>query len=105
MNYRGTGILPVWIRNEMKTVETGIKFAGYLVQQQRSMERLRRDEARAIPETFDYTTVSGLSREMVEKLGRVRPSTLGQASRLPGVTPAALSLIQCFLEIQARQTA
>jgi tRNA uridine 5-carboxymethylaminomethyl modification enzyme len=96
--------LPAWVRNEMKTVETGIKFAGYLAQQQRSMERLRRDEARAIPETFDYTTVSGLSREMVEKLGRVRPSTIGQASRLPGVTPAALSLIQCFLEIQSRRT-
>jgi tRNA uridine 5-carboxymethylaminomethyl modification enzyme len=105
VNYRATGSLPVWVRNEMKTVETGIKFAGYLAQQQRSMERLRRDEARAIPETFDYTTVSGLSREMVEKLGRVRPSTLGQASRLPGVTPAALSLIQCFLEIQGRRTA
>lgn len=95
--------LPVWVRNEMKTVETGIKFAGYLAQQQRSMERLRRDEARAIPESFDYTTVSGLSREMVEKLGRVRPSTIGQASRLPGVTPAALSLIQCFLEIRSRE--
>ncbi len=105
VDYRDTGTLPAWVRNEMKTVETGIKFAGYLAQQQRSMERLRRDEARAIPETFDYTTVSGLSREMVEKLGRVRPSTLGQASRLPGVTPAALSLIQCFLEIQARRTA
>jgi tRNA uridine 5-carboxymethylaminomethyl modification enzyme len=103
--YRDTGTLPVWVRNEMKTVETGVKFAGYLVQQQRSMERLRRDEARTIPETFDYTTVSGLSREMVEKLGRIRPSTIGQASRLPGVTPAALSLIQCFLEIQARRTA
>src|ERR1700744_3241613 len=105
MNYRDTGTLPVWVRNEMKTVETGSKFAGYLTQQQRSMERLRRDEARIIPETFDYTTVSGLSREMVEKLGRGRPSTLGQASRLPGVTPAALSLIQCFLEIRARRTA
>ena len=105
VNYRDARNLPVWVRNEMKTVETGIKFAGYLVQQQRSMERLRRDEARSIPDTFDYTTVSGLSREMVEKLGRVRPSTLGQASRLPGVTPAALSLIQCFLEIQARRTA
>jgi tRNA uridine 5-carboxymethylaminomethyl modification enzyme len=94
--------LPVWVRNEMKTVETGIKFAGYLAQQQKSMERLRRDEARLIPASFDYTTVSGLSREMVEKLGRVRPSTIGQASRLPGVTPAALSLIQCFLEIRSR---
>jgi tRNA uridine 5-carboxymethylaminomethyl modification enzyme len=97
--------LPVWVRNEMKSVETAIKFAGYLAQQQRSMERLRRDEARAIPTSFDYTTVSGLSREMVEKLGRVRPSTIGQAGRLPGVTPAALSLIQCILEIQARRSA
>jgi tRNA uridine 5-carboxymethylaminomethyl modification enzyme len=97
--------LPVWVRNEMKTVETGIKFAGYLAQQQRSIERLRRDEARAIPETFEYAGISGLSREMVEKLARVRPATIGQASRLPGVTPAALSLIQCFLEIQARRTA
>jgi tRNA uridine 5-carboxymethylaminomethyl modification enzyme len=97
------GALLAWVRNEMKTVETGIKFAGYLAQQQKSMERLRRDEARVIPETFDYTTVSGLSREMVEKLGRVRPSTIGQASRLPGVTPAALSLIQCFLEIRSRE--
>jgi tRNA uridine 5-carboxymethylaminomethyl modification enzyme len=105
VDYGTAGVLPVWVRNEIKTVETGTKFAGYLAQQQRSMERLRRDEARSIPETFDYTTVSGLSREMVEKLGRVRPSTIGQASRLPGVTPAALSLIQCFLEIQARRTA
>jgi tRNA uridine 5-carboxymethylaminomethyl modification enzyme len=104
VDYDQTGTLPVWVRNEMKTVETGIKFAGYLAQQQRSMERLRRDEARAIPASFDYTTVSGLSREMVEKLGRVRPSTIGQASRLPGVTPAALSLIQCFLEIQSRES-
>ena len=94
--------VPAWVRNEMKTVETGIKFAGYLAQQQRSMERLRKDEGRAIPEWFDYRGCSGLSREMVEKLDRVRPSTLGQASRIAGVTPAAVSLIQCFLEIQAR---
>ena len=94
--------VPAWVRNEMKTVETGIKFAGYLAQQQRSMERLRRDEARAIPEWFDYRGCSGLSREMVEKLERVRPQTLGQASRIAGVTPAAVSLIQCFLELQAR---
>ncbi len=97
--------LPVWVRNEMKTVETGIKFAGYMAQQQKAMARLRADEARAIPEWFDYTACSGLSREMQEKLGRVRPSTLGQASRMAGVTPAAVSLIQCFLEIQARQRA
>ena len=94
--------LPVWVRNEMKTVETGIKFAGYLAQQQRSMERLRNDEQRAIPAWFDYTSISGLSREMQEKLVRVRPATLGQASRISGVTPAAVALVQTFLEIQAR---
>ncbi len=96
------GTLPAWVRNEMKTVETTIKFAGYLAQQRRSMDRLRADEERTIPEWFDYARCSGLSREMVEKLSRVRPSTLGQASRIAGVTPAAVSLIQCFLEIQLR---
>ena len=95
-------ILPAWVRNELKTVETTIKFAGYLAQQQRSMARLRADEARAIPTWFDYRACSGLSREMVEKLDRVRPATLGQASRISGVTPAACSLIQVFLEIQSR---
>jgi len=94
--------LPAWVRNELKTVETTIKFAGYLAQQQRAMQRLRADEARAIPTWFDYHSCSGLSREMVEKLDRVRPLTLGQASRISGVTPAACSLIQVFLEIQAR---
>jgi tRNA uridine 5-carboxymethylaminomethyl modification enzyme len=88
----------------MKTIETGIKFAGYLAQQQRSMQRLKDDEARAIPAWFDYTRVSGLSREMVEKLSRIRPMTIGQASRLAGVTPAAVSLIQCFMEIGNRES-
>jgi tRNA uridine 5-carboxymethylaminomethyl modification enzyme len=96
------GKLPVWVRNEMKTVETGIKFAGYLAQQEKAMARLRKDEGRHIPDWFDYTACSGLSREMVQRLSLVRPSTLGQASRMTGVTPAAVSLIQTFLEIQAR---
>jgi len=94
--------IPAWVRNELKTVETGIKFAGYLAQQQRSMQRLRADEARTIPTWFDYRACSGLSREMVEKLDRIRPLTLGQASRLPGVTPAAVQLVQTFIEIQTR---
>jgi tRNA uridine 5-carboxymethylaminomethyl modification enzyme len=104
VDYAQTRTLPAWVRNELKTVETTIKFAGYLAQQQRSMARLRADEARAIPAWFDYRACSGLSREMVEKLDRVRPLTLGQASRISGVTPAAVTLIQCFLEIQARTT-
>jgi tRNA uridine 5-carboxymethylaminomethyl modification enzyme len=95
-------LIPAFLRNELKTVETQIKFAGYLAQQQRSMARLLADEARPIPATFNYTAISGLSREMQEKLTRIRPLTLGQASRLPGVTPAAVSLIQCLLEIQKK---
>ena len=97
--------LPAWVRNEMKTVETEIKFAGYLEQQKRSIERLKRDEARTIPDWFDYTACSGLSREMVEKLGRVRPATLGQASRIAGVTPAAVGLVSCYIEIQSQRRA
>jgi tRNA uridine 5-carboxymethylaminomethyl modification enzyme len=95
--------LPAWVRNEMKTVETEIKYAGYLEQQKKVMEKLKRDEGRVIPAWFDYAACSGLSREMVEKLGKVRPRTLGQASRIQGVTPAAVSLVNCFIEIQGRR--
>ncbi len=95
-------LLPSFVRNELKTVETAIKFAGYLAQQQRTMARLRAEEGRPIPAWFDYTRCSGLSREMVEKLTRVRPATLGQASRISGVTPAAVALIHTFMEIQLR---
>jgi len=90
-------------RNELKSVETAIKYAGYLQQQQRSIERLKKAEERAIPEWFDYSQVSGLSREMNEKLTRVRPRTLGHASRIPGVTPAAVSLINVYIEIQGKR--
>ena len=91
------------IRNELKSVETEIKYAGYLDQQQRAIERLKKAEQRRIPDWFDYRAVSGLSREMQEKLGNVVPQTLGQASRIPGVTPAAVSLINVYIEIQARR--
>jgi tRNA uridine 5-carboxymethylaminomethyl modification enzyme len=95
--------LPAWVRNEMKTGETEIKYAGYLEQQKKVMDKLKRDEVRVIPAWFDYAACSGLSREMVETLGRVRPKTLGQASRIQGVTPAAVSLVNCFIEIQGRR--
>src|SRR6202165_402232 len=91
------------IRNELKSVETEIKYAGYLDQQQRAIDRLKKAEQRRIPEWFDYRAVSGLSREMQEKLGNVVPQTLGQASRIPGVTPAAVSLINVYIEIQGRR--
>jgi tRNA uridine 5-carboxymethylaminomethyl modification enzyme len=99
------GRLSSSVRNELKSVETEIKYSGYLDQQTKSIERLKRSEQRAIPRWFDYGKVSGLSREMNEKLSRVRPGTLGQASRIPGVTPAAVSLINVYIEIQARQQA
>jgi tRNA uridine 5-carboxymethylaminomethyl modification enzyme len=89
--------------NELKSVETEIKYAGYLDQQKKAIEKLKKAEERGIPEWFDYTQVSGLSREMQEKLTRVRPSTLGQASRIPGVTPAALTLVNVYIEIQGKR--
>ncbi|MFZ0795971.1 MAG: tRNA uridine-5-carboxymethylaminomethyl(34) synthesis enzyme MnmG [Candidatus Korobacteraceae bacterium] len=97
--------LPAEIRNELKAVETEIKYSGYLDQQTKAIERLKRSEQRMIPDWFDYGKVSGLSREMNEKLTRVRPQTLGHASRIPGVTPAAVSLINVYIEIQARRQA
>jgi len=104
---KASGVSPCTLsaasRNEMKTVETEIKYSGYLQQQRKSIERLKKAEQRTIPDWFDYGKVSGLSREMNEKLQRVRPRTLGQASRIPGVTPAAVSLINVYIEIQARR--
>ena len=91
------------VHNELKSVETEIKYAGYLQQQEKAIERLKKAEERHIPEWFDYTSVSGLSREMKEKLTRVLPRTLGQASRIPGVTPAAVSLINIYISIQDRR--
>jgi tRNA uridine 5-carboxymethylaminomethyl modification enzyme len=98
----GSSRLPSWVRNEMKTVETEIKYSGYLDQQRRSIEKMRKAEKRMIPGWFDYSAVSGLSTEMKQTLARVRPQTLGQASRIAGVTPAAVSLIHVYIEIQGR---
>jgi tRNA uridine 5-carboxymethylaminomethyl modification enzyme len=98
-----SGRLPATLRNELKSAETEIKYSGYLDQQKKSIERLKSAESRAIPAWFDYAAVSGLSREMQEKLGRVRPATIGHAGRIPGVTPAALSLINIYIEIQGRE--
>jgi len=98
----GTAVL----RNEIRAVETEIKFAGYLEQQKKSIAKLKAAEAVAIPEWMEYSAISGLSREMRETLERVRPITIGQASRLPGVTPAALSLVHVSIKTQgARRVA
>jgi tRNA uridine 5-carboxymethylaminomethyl modification enzyme len=100
----GTGRLSAALsREEARRVETDFKYEGYLQQQERQMERMKRAESRRIPEWFEYGKVSGLSREVVEKLTKVRPITLGQASRIPGITPAAVSLVNCYIEILQRR--
>jgi tRNA uridine 5-carboxymethylaminomethyl modification enzyme len=96
---------PAVVRNERRAVETEIKYAGYLAQQMRSIGKMKKAEGMRIPGWFDYQAVSGLSREMQQVFERVRPMTLGQASRLPGVTPAAVSLLHVYVEIQARKRA
>jgi tRNA uridine 5-carboxymethylaminomethyl modification enzyme len=93
------------LREEMRRVETDFKYEGYLAQQEKQIERMKRAEARRIPDWFDYKRVSGLSREVVEKLTKVRPLTLGQASRIPGITPAAVSLVNVYIEIFQQQAA
>jgi tRNA uridine 5-carboxymethylaminomethyl modification enzyme len=101
----GNGVVRSSLRNEARAVETEIKFAGYLDQQTRSISKLKSAEAVAIPEWLEYGAISGLSREMREKLERVRPTTIGQASRIPGVTPAALSLVHVSIRLQGAKQA
>ena len=91
------------MRNEARAVETEIKFAGYLEQQKKSIERLKAAESVTIPDWIEYGAISGLSREMRETLERIRPMTIGQASRIPGVTPAALTLVHVSIKLQGKQ--
>ncbi|MCX8071772.1 MAG: tRNA uridine-5-carboxymethylaminomethyl(34) synthesis enzyme MnmG [Candidatus Binatia bacterium] len=78
-------------------VEVDIKYAGYVRRQEEQIERLRKMEETPIPADLDFTTIPGLSREVQEKLSRVRPRSLGQAARVPGLTPAALALLSVHL--------
>ncbi|WP_058556475.1 tRNA uridine-5-carboxymethylaminomethyl(34) synthesis enzyme MnmG [Thiohalocapsa sp. ML1] len=79
-------------------IEIQAKYAGYLARQQHEVERSRAEDARALPTDLDYANVRGLSTEVREKLLRVRPATIGQAGRIPGVTPAAVSLLLIHLK-------
>jgi tRNA uridine 5-carboxymethylaminomethyl modification enzyme len=93
----------LFAREEARRLETDFKYEGYLQQQERQVERMKRSEARRIPDGFDYRKISGLSREVVEKFTKVRPLTLGQAMRIPGITPAAVSLVNVYIEIFQRR--
>jgi tRNA uridine 5-carboxymethylaminomethyl modification enzyme len=78
-------------------IEIQVKYEGYIEQELREVSRFKRLEQERIRQDFDYGQITGLSREVSEKLGKVRPVSLGQASRIPGITPAALSVIQIYL--------
>jgi tRNA uridine 5-carboxymethylaminomethyl modification enzyme len=79
-------------------VETTLKYEGYLKRQEEGVRRFSRMEQASIPGDFDYAAIGGLSREVREKLATIRPQSLGQASRIPGITPAALSLLSIHLK-------
>jgi tRNA uridine 5-carboxymethylaminomethyl modification enzyme len=83
----------------LNTVETEAKYSGYILQQERQMERMKHGERRRIPPEFGFGGIPGLSREVRDKLERVRPETLGQAARIPGVTPAAIAVLDVYLSV------
>jgi tRNA uridine 5-carboxymethylaminomethyl modification enzyme len=88
---------------ELMTIITDLKYAGYMVAQGTLAARMAKASNRAIPHTLEYSKLPGLSHEMVERLGRVRPRTIGHAMRVPGVTPAAISLLTIHVELLSRQ--
>lgn len=101
-------LLPDLIRqrlssDELMTVVTDFKYSGYLASQDNLISRLAKAADRAIPSSLVYAALPGLSNEMVERLNRVQPQTIGQAMRVPGITPAALSLLTIHVELISRQ--
>jgi tRNA uridine 5-carboxymethylaminomethyl modification enzyme len=89
-------------RGVLMTVETEVKYAGYIDQQRRQMDRIAGSNARPIPNGIVFAQIPGLSREVGEKLSRVQPATLGQAARIPGVTPAAVAILDIYLSVGLR---
>ncbi|MBI5137384.1 MAG: tRNA uridine-5-carboxymethylaminomethyl(34) synthesis enzyme MnmG [Nitrospirae bacterium] len=86
-----------------EAVEVAIKYAGYIRREEERIARTRRMETRGIPDGFDFGAVTGVSREVSEKLAAIRPGTLGQAARISGVTPAAVALLTVAVERHCRQ--
>jgi tRNA uridine 5-carboxymethylaminomethyl modification enzyme len=90
--------LPAQLRTQ---VEVLARYAGYIERQQEEIERARRNEETALPGDLDYTQLGALSHEVRQKLSEARPATLGQAARIPGVTPAAISILLVHLKKRA----
>jgi len=89
---------PVVDQTVAQQIQIAAKYAGYIDRQQQDIERLRRQENTQIPADFDYRSIAGLSNEVKQKLETARPDTLARAARIPGVTPAAVSLLLIFLK-------
>jgi tRNA uridine 5-carboxymethylaminomethyl modification enzyme len=96
-------LLAALCRRDRQTVVETIKYAGYVDRQRREAARLARSGARAIPAGFSFRGLSGLSAELTEKLEAVQPETLDRASRVDGMTPAALALLATHLERRGRE--
>ena len=88
----------------MNQVEEAIKYAGYIKREEQEIERLQEMEGTKLPSKINYLQAEGLSREVREKLHAVRPRTLGQASRIPGVTPSAIALLRLHAHKWAKQS-
>ena len=88
---------------EIQSVETEIKYQGYLKQQSVEIEKMKQAGSKIIPRDLDYAGIAGLSLEIVEKLSHIKPSTISQASRIPGITPVALTIIHFQLEIKKKR--
>ena len=87
---------------DLASVQTEFRYEGYLRRQYTLVDRLRRQEGRPIPDGFPFAFIPGLSREMIQRLGEVRPATLAQASRISGVTPAAVAVVAAYIDRFAR---
>ena len=87
-----------------RQAEIELRYEGYIRRHQHEIERLKQDETRRLPEGIDYRSITALSHEAREKLSHCRPATLGQAARIPGVTPAAVAILKVHLKADgARQ--
>ena len=93
------GLVEEPVHGLLDTVETELKYAGYIAQQERQVARLLESDRRPLPAGFPYFEIPGLSTEARQKLARVQPATLGQAARIPGVTPAAIAVLDVYLGI------
>lgn len=99
-----SGLAPWNLEKVRQQVEVQIKYEGYLKRQQSEIHRFSRMERRQIPDHFDFNSITGLLTETRQKMIRIRPTSVGQASRIPGVTPSDISLLMVYLERQKEAT-